>query len=239
MKKWITVVLFLFCSYASSSVREKRLILHSSDDVFNEIQTLKSEIASIKASSDANRKDTGSIYTRWGKNDCDGNGTDKTYSGYTAGHPHDVAGGAASYICLPENPTWAKFVEGLQNEGAYISGTEYEIYAAFNPFPKNMHDQDAPCVVCRSPRPISIMIPGKTDCYSGWTLEYTGYLMSGHNTQKASTDYACVDANPDSVLHGESNQNGKLFYFVEVKCGSLPCQEYPQGRELACVVCSR
>jgi predicted dinucleotide-utilizing enzyme len=43
---------FCFCSYASSSVREKRLILHSSDDVFNEIQTLKSEIASIKASSD-------------------------------------------------------------------------------------------------------------------------------------------------------------------------------------------
>jgi hypothetical protein len=52
MKKGITVILFLFYSYANSSLREKRLILHSSDDIFNEIQTLKSEIASIKASSD-------------------------------------------------------------------------------------------------------------------------------------------------------------------------------------------
>jgi hypothetical protein len=102
-----------------------------------------------------------------------------------------------------------------------------------------MQDQDAPCVVCRSPRPTSIMIPGKTDCYSGWSLEYTGYLMSGHYTHKGATDYACVDANPDAVLHGERDQDGKLFYFVEVKCGSLPCQEYPQGRELACVVCSK
>jgi hypothetical protein len=54
MKKVVTVIsflFFLFYSFADASVREKRLILHSSDDVFNEIQNLKLEIANIKAAS--------------------------------------------------------------------------------------------------------------------------------------------------------------------------------------------
>jgi hypothetical protein len=102
-----------------------------------------------------------------------------------------------------------------------------------------MDDEDVPCVVCRSPRPTTLIIPGRKDCYSGWTIEYVGYLMSGHSAHTGNTDYACVDMDPEAVYHGEANLNGNLFYVNEVKCGSLPCQEYPDGRELACVVCSK
>jgi hypothetical protein len=161
------------------------------------------------------------------------------FKGFTSGSPHEVQGGAASFLCLPQNPTWAKYVDGIQNFGGYVSGTEYEIYDAFKPFPRSMQDQDAPCAVCRSSRPTTITIPGRTNCDDGWTMEYTGYLMTGHKTQTAATDYACVDSDPEGVYHGGANLNGKLFYYTEVKCGSLPCQEYPDGRELACVVCSK
>ena len=42
-------IIFLLNSYAYSSIREKRLILHSSEDVYNEIQNLKSEIQTLQS----------------------------------------------------------------------------------------------------------------------------------------------------------------------------------------------
>ncbi|XP_053385094.1 uncharacterized protein LOC128550308 [Mercenaria mercenaria] len=207
-----------------------------------EIQSLKStqaqELAALKTEISVLKSDQGSTYVRWGKTACDGNGTEKVYSGFTSGSPYDVEG-AASYVCLPQHPTWAKYKDGIQGIGGKISGTEYEMYSTIDPFSQNMQDQDAPCVVCRSPRPTTVMIPGRKDCYPNWTQEYTGYLMSGHSGHKGGSDYACVDADPEAVYHGEADQNGKLLYLTEVKCGSLPCQEYPDGRELACVVCSK
>ncbi|XP_045176899.2 short-chain collagen C4-like [Mercenaria mercenaria] len=220
-------------------VRQEIQALKSEKD--QDIQVLKTENAILTSTKNQLTKGSGSVYTRWGRTSCDGNGTEKVYSGYTSGNPYELAGGAASYLCLPEKPTWAKYVDDLQNEGAYISGTEYQsnYFHEFDPFPQSMLDQDAPCAVCRSPRTTSIMIPGKTDCYTGWTIEYTGYLMSGYHRHQAATDYACVDIRPEATFHGEANQDGKLLFFVEVKCGSLPCQEYPNDRELACVVCSK
>ena len=56
MKKGIAFaifVTFLFYSFANASLRKKRLILHSSEDVFNEIQNLKLENANMKASLDS------------------------------------------------------------------------------------------------------------------------------------------------------------------------------------------
>lgn len=164
--------------------------------------------------------------------------TFKVWLGFTAGSPYDIDGGAASFVCLPQHPTWGKYQDGRQDSGGFISGTEFEP-APLNFFPQNMDQQDAPCVVCRVPRATTLMIAGRTNCYAGWTMEYTGYLMTGHTTQKGGTDYVCIDANPEAVYHGEASLNGKLLYPTEVKCGSLPCQEYPDGRELACVVCSK
>ncbi|XP_060560681.1 uncharacterized protein LOC132720542 isoform X1 [Ruditapes philippinarum] len=250
-----------------SCQREKRLILHSSDDIASEFQLIRQEMEELKSNYSreiqalkanhsqeiqaikanhsqeiqairAMSNDQGSTYVRWGKTTCGGNGTEKVYSGFTAGTPNDL-NGAGSNLCLPQHPTWAKFKDGIQDIGGKISGTEYQIYQSFQPFPKLMDDEDVPCVVCRSPRPTTLIIPGRKDCYSGWTIEYVGYLMSGNSAHTGNADYACVDIDPEAVYHGEADLNGKLFYFNEVKCGSLPCQEYPDGRELACVVCSK
>ncbi|KAL4225269.1 hypothetical protein ACF0H5_015957 [Mactra antiquata] len=226
--------------FQAQSEKDRRLLLHTADDIAAEFQMLRQEIQSLQANFTtelATLKDRGSTYIRWGRTICPGNGTDKVYSGYTAGSPFNVGGGAASFVCLPDDPTWSTYKDGIQNYGGYISGSEYE--GSFLPFSQNMVDEDAPCVLCHNSRSVTIMIPGRMNCYPGWSLEYTGYLMTGHYTQGAATDYACVDSNPEAVFHGEANMNGKLLYMTEVNCGSLPCQEYPNGRELACVVCSK
>jgi hypothetical protein len=94
--------------------------------------------------------------------------------------------------------------------------------------------------VCRSTvRDTTLMIPGRKECYPGWHTEYWGYLMSGSYTDNDASEYVCVDHVPETAPGSSANLNGKLLYFVEARCGSLPCPPYHNGRELACVVCTK
>lgn len=109
-------------------------------------------------------------------------------------------------------------------------------------FEKNINQKNAPCVVCQSiGRIVALRVPGRTDCYNGWTKEYSGYLMGGHWKHKKSTDYTCVDAEPEFIAGRARDQNGHLLYFVEASCheNSLPCPPYVNGREIACVICTK
>lgn len=63
--------------------------------------------------------------------------------------------------------------------------------------------------------------------------------MAGHEGHKAGTMYTCVDEHPDTLHGGHVNKNGRLFYSVEARCGSLECPPYVEGRELVCAVCSK
>ena len=36
-----------------------------------------------------------------------------------------------------------------------------------------------------------------------------------------------------------TNEDGLLFYFVEGRCGSLPCPPYDNTKELSCAVCTK
>ena len=96
-----------------------------------------------------------------------------------------------------------------------------------------------PCAVCESPRSKVLMTPAMTGCHSNWTMEYTGYLMAGTYDQRGASDYVCMDSDPGFVPHGDRNDKQHILYLVEAQCGSLPCPPYVQGRELACVVCSK
>ena len=83
------------------------------------------------------------------------------------------------------------------------------------------------------------MIPGRNACYKGWTLEYSGFLVSGDYGHASATEYICLDRNPDFNSGGFTSNDGALLYFVEVVCGSLECPPYVNGRELTCAVCSK
>ncbi|XP_045169997.2 uncharacterized protein LOC123532599 [Mercenaria mercenaria] len=182
---------------------------------------------------------TGNTYVRWGRTECPGNGTEMVYKGYAGGGRYNKQGAASNYLCLPEEPVWGVYEDSEQTAGT-VYGAEYELYNRNMDkfFGKALLNKDVPCCVCRTKRPSVIMLPGRNICYDGWTLEYSGYLTSGHETHHA-TEFVCLDGDPEFLSGGASDADGKLFYFVEARCGSLRCPPYVNGRELTCAVCSK
>ena len=125
-------------------------------------------------------------------------------------------------------------------QGALLYGGEYHFSSRSKTiFGKSLYDQDAPCAVCRSPMSSALMIPGRNRCYDDWHLEYSGYLVGGSSTHPATSEFICLDEDPEMIPGGEGNDNGKLFFLAEVRCGSLKCPPYVNGSELTCVVCAK
>ena len=160
--------------------------------------------------------------------------------GIIGGEWYHHYGGGSQYLCLPRNPKYDKYQNGHQAAG-YVYGTEYQVSQYNrNPFDKNLHDHDAPCAVCFvQSRGSMLMMPARNDCPSGWTEEYHGYLMTAYYGHRHSTEFICVDGNPEFVHGSKQNKDGALLYPVEGVCGSLPCGPYVAGRELTCAVCTK
>ncbi|XP_035687615.1 short-chain collagen C4-like [Branchiostoma floridae] len=183
----------------------------------------------------------GSVYIRWGRTTCP-NDTDTSliYDGIAGGTDCSHSGGGANYVCLPKDPEWGVFTDGNQGS-AYMYGAEYQVDQFGNsPFQgASVYEHDVPCAVCHvASRGSKLMIPARLSCPSGWTREYKGYLMTERYTHYRS-EFVCMDGEPETRPAGHVNHNGALFYPVEASCGSLPCPNYVQGRELTCVVCTK
>ena len=181
----------------------------------------------------------GATYIRWGRTSCPSiTGTSLVYNGRAAKSFYNHVGGGSNYQCLPNNPEYGNYQSGIQTQSP-IYGVEYEIDSG-SPFPSSLHNDNVPCAVCHvSNRSAVLMIPAWRHCPSGWTVEYTGYLMSDHYTHTKAT-YECVDLHPQSVPGSHTNTNGGLFYHVEVSCSfGLPCPPYDPQKELTCAVCTK
>ncbi|XP_052790063.1 short-chain collagen C4-like [Mya arenaria] len=187
----------------------------------------------------------GAVYVRWGRTTCPTNGTDLVYTGYTAGNSYNQ-GGAAEYLCRTSEPIWSVYDDTAQRYSSKVYGTEYEFELYTNGgaqfFGKNLFNHDAPCAVCHTSRRTTIMIPGRNQCYPGWTKEYSGYLvstLSGYSGYSSPSNYACLDSDAEFESADYEDKDGKLMYLVESICGSLRCPPYVNYRELTCVVCSK
>ena len=222
----------------------KRIVYHSLQDVLGLVTSLQNEFSKLKTMLP---KTSGSTYVRWGRKSCPSiNGTELVYSGFAGGPYYTNTGTAANYICLAPDPDWDHYSDA-HDAGATVYGAEYQLgdegigtqKAAQFDGGNYVYQEDVPCSVCRSSRPTMIMIPGKNQCYNGWTMEYKGYLAAGGLAYTASSEYVCLDNRPETEQGGHHNDNGALFYFVEGRCGSLPCPPYIDGRELTCVVCTK
>ena len=116
-----------------------------------------------------------------------------------------------------------------QSYTANVYGAEYQFgeqgYAngGADMFGETLLEHVVPCALCHSRRIAVVMIPGRNQCYEGWTLEYSGYLVSGCASQAAASSYACLDSKPETELGDVENKNGKLMYTTEAHCGSLKC----------------
>ena len=178
----------------------------------------------------------GVVYTRWGKTSCPNvSGTELVYAGRAGGSHHTHKGGAANYLCMPDDPDYLRYSPGVQGY-SYVYGAEYQSHngplsAVFN--------HNVPCAVCYASTRVAVtMIPAKTRCPSTWTLEYSGYLMSDHHGHYR-TMYECVDKNPDSIPGSAPNTDGALFYHVEANCNGIACPPYDPQKELTCAVCTK
>ncbi|XP_045169622.2 uncharacterized protein LOC123532281 [Mercenaria mercenaria] len=206
-----------------------------------EIGQIKGKMESVVKGNSA-KMDIGSSYVRWGRTTCPDD-NELVYKGYAAGSSYTSKGGAANYICLTEEPQWGFYEESVA-AGTQVHGGEYELGdhhadGGSKYFKKNLNDQDAPCSLCRTPRSSVTMIPGRLECFSGWTKEYSGYLAAGASGHASATEFICLDSDAEMISGGAANRDGRLFYLAEVSCGSLQCPPYIEGRELTCVVCSK
>ncbi|XP_052765127.1 short-chain collagen C4-like [Mya arenaria] len=233
----VAICIFVVDGYKAET-EGKRYLMESTEEMTAEILSLKSSVADLTSKVQA-LSNQGSAYTRWGRNVCPGT-SDLVYKGYTAGKHYTEEGSGSDEQCLPSDPTWSRYVDGNYNDyRARIYGAEIDLPHATDYFPYDVHQQDVPCAVCHIQRPVNIMIPGRTNCYPGWTLEYTGYLMAGAYHSQGSYGHICMDGHPEFIPHGGTNDNQNILFLTEAQCGSLPCPPYVQGRELACVVCSK
>ncbi|CAG2216181.1 unnamed protein product [Mytilus edulis] len=234
--------------------KTKRLLLNDPDvigsrlsNLEKSIQEMKAEFGQEKAQMQATisqlqtalthvTKDQGSVYVRWGRQQCSALNTELVYTGFASGQEFQNGGhygGPANYLCLPNNPE-------LSNRtgpgSSLLYGTEYENGDIFK---KGAQDEDVPCALCRSQNTsTTVMIPGRQTCYSGWKMEYHGILGSNAYEYKASS-YICVDSDPEYVQGGERSNNENLIYPTTAKCGSLPCPPYGNNLLINCVVCSK
>ena len=146
-------------------------------------------------------------------------------------------GGAAEYVCLPQDPEFVTEGDLTNNPSTYLGqmwGAEYQ--ASFS---SAKVDDDVPCAVCQVSAAATLMIPAKTTCPSGWSIQYHGYLVSGHYGHDAPSQYICLAQHPEYFEGRRANSNGKLIYGVRTVCGSLPCPPYENNRLLPCAVCSK
>ena len=179
----------------------------------------------------------GTVYVRWGHDGCPST-AQLVYSGRAGGALFNQAGGGSNPQCLPLDPNFLTPISGSQTR-AYIYGAEYETQTSSSSQVHGRQDHDVPCAVCHvSNRTAAYMVPAKYTCPAGWTREYYGYLMSSHSGHQR-TQYTCLDTELKSVVGSSANHNGLLFYFVEARCGALPCPPYDTAKELSCAVCTK
>ena len=167
------------------------------------------------------------------------------FTGYAAGKHRHETGSGANILCLHKNPVYDYYLDGNQDGRGRIYGAEYEPDdgnskdVAHNLIPDEDNDKRTPCTVCQmaSHRNV-LMVPGVRTCDPGWTLEYSGHLMSAKYTDKSPTEYVCVDGKAEYIPSTGGDSDQHLLYPVEGQCGSLPCPPFVNGRELTCAVCS-
>ncbi|KAK3099197.1 hypothetical protein FSP39_000850 [Pinctada imbricata] len=233
------------CFYESTTTNgiEKRELLEKDRSLFKELKNKLNELEKRLESRTCNGDHfdkLGVTYTRWGRTKCPKKDTEFVYSGQLGGSHHAHKGAAANYLCMPEKPEWDKFSDKGGSYRAYVYGAEYEIFDDSIDIDKKYYNHDVPCAVCRTMRSSSVlMIPGKTNCTKSWKKEYSGYLMANYHGHPAASEYICVDKEAEWIPGSSSNKDQTVLYPVEAKCGSLKCLPYVEGRELACVVCSK
>ncbi|WAR30223.1 hypothetical protein MAR_032765 [Mya arenaria] len=209
----VTLVLFcvIICLTLAEQGRFKRVLLHGDGDLVAAVQLLTTQVNQQSADITNLKQKNLELESKITQ-------MQSTFDQHLADISSHQTGGAV----------YVRWGRTYANGGAQFFG-------------KNLYDHDAPCAVCHTSRQASVMIPGRNQCYPGWTKEYAGYLVAGLSgtSHKSPTNYVCLDSGAEYEASDYRDDNGKLMYLVEAMCGSLRCPPYVQYREITCVVCSK
>ena len=187
---------------------------------------------------DEEERSGGTVYVRWGHDQCPST-AQLVYSGRVGGSHYTHSGSGSNPQCLPLDPNFLTPISGDQRYRALMYGGEYQTHTDSNSHLHGRHQTDPPCAVCHvSNRTAVYMVPAKYTCPTGWTREYYGYLMAERHTHRRS-QFTCMDIAFKSVAGSSADRNGVLFYFVEGRCGSLPCPPYDATSEFSCAICTK
>ncbi|XP_070546464.1 uncharacterized protein [Ptychodera flava] len=184
----------------------------------------------------------GTVYTRWGHNDCPASAK-LVYNGVMVGKHYSDVGGGADFLCLPFVPLYDEsvVVSGQQTERGRLYHQEY--HATTGPFALQLYN-DLPCAVCLNDlRSNTMFYPGRNDCPSGWELQYHGYMIGARYTSSTfdSVESVCVDHEGRVVPNTSGSVTGGYIMPVDGMCVSnsaIPCTHYTSDYELTCAICS-
>ncbi|KAK3083925.1 hypothetical protein FSP39_005433 [Pinctada imbricata] len=180
-----------------------------------------------------------STYVRWGRKTCvNDNYTELVYDGNAGGSYYNYPGSGVDYLCLPHNPDSpipeSKLLSTSKLSSGLLYGSEYQMN-----FNNIRYDDVVPCAVCRVQASV-LMIPGKSTCPTDWKIQYNGILSSSYYNYPGASNFVCLDGNPEYIAGTRShNDDGKLFFHVRTRCGSLECPPYVNDTIVPCVVCAK
>ena len=183
----------------------------------------------------------GVTYVRWGNTSCpDVDGTSRVYEGRAASGYFSNTGGASDFVCLISEGEYHPTATTNNPGWAYMYGTKYQIAITQTNLFNRWH-HNVPCAVCDvDDRSRHLMIPGTYKCPSGWTTEYFGWLMTGHNNNPGRSTFVCVDFNAEFIPDEAKDDIGAHLYHVQAYCPSdIECPPYDQKKEVSCVVCTK
>lgn len=84
-----------------------------------------------------------------------------SFLGFTGGSWYDHRGAAVEPLCLPKDPQWGVYKNGVDKWRAFVFGAEYETQT-FTGSTVSLQHHDVPCAVCLTRgRSVIKMFPGK------------------------------------------------------------------------------
>lgn len=154
-----------------------------------------------------------------------------------AGSSTSSVGHGANYQCLPTAPVYGNFNTTENDARSAISVAT--IKDDTNVIDSALDSQVLQCSYCQTLSAFVVrMLVGTKSCPTGWTAEYTGYLISSkEESSRCSMGYACLASSPNTLANSDTTGTSEV-YLVEQECGALPCGTYTNYEEVACTVCS-
>ena len=179
----------------------------------------------------------GVTYIRWGRTVCP-QGISLVYTGVAAGTKYDTKGGTSDTLCLAGNPQY-KSGDRSSSNAAQLSGVRNEVIGSPTPPLRNRYLTYLPCALCYTTKSTSFMMPGRYTCPSGWSMEYSGYIMTERTGNRGGRrDTICVDQDAEAATTKGSAYPAMLF-LMQVTCVGLDCPPFDSQKPLTCAVCSK